>query len=117
MLDVIVVVNAVVAEGTEYSGNVISFGGFGLNIAAVGPLRQNALEFLEFSLSSERDVLAVKAAQSLGSLLPQYLNRVVGESSESEIAWQNAERLKALDILCRRLQQSARVASINSKTT
>jgi hypothetical protein len=97
-------------EFTEYSDNVIRFGGFGLNIAAVGPLRQNALDFLEFSLSSKRDVLAVKAARSLGSLLHQYLNRVVRESPESEIAWQNAERLQALDILWHRLQQPASIA-------
>lgn len=97
-------------EFTEYSGNVISFGGFGLNIAAVGPLRRNVLDFLEFSLTSKRDVLAVRAAQSLGSLLHQYLNRVIRESPASEIAWQNAERLQALDILRQRLQEPASVA-------
>jgi len=94
-------------EFEEFSGNTISFGGFGLNIEAVGPLRQNAIEFLDFTLASGRENFAVKAVQSLKSLLHQHLNRVVRVSPETEVAWQNAERLHALDILVRRLEQPA----------
>jgi hypothetical protein len=97
-------------EFTEYSGNTVSFGGFGLNIAAIGPLRRNALEFLQFLLSSNVDIPAIRSAHSLGSLLHQYLNRVVRESSESEIAWQSEERMRALEILFDRLQQPASTA-------
>ena len=92
-------------EFTEYSDNVVSFGGFGLNIAAVGPLRQNAVDFLEFSLTSNKEVLAAKAAQLLGSLLHAYLNRVGREPQESEVEWQNVERLRALRMLTHHLEQ------------
>lgn len=94
-------------EFTEFNDNTVSFGGFGLNIAAVGPVRQNALEFLESSLSSDRIVLAVDAAKTLGSLLQGYLNRVGRKSHESETVWQNAERLQVLGILSHRLERTA----------
>lgn len=96
-------------EFTEYNENAVSFGGFGLNIAAVGLLRRNALEFLEFSSWSGRDVQAVKAVRLLGSLLHGNLTRVGRVAEESEIEWQNEERLHALNILSRRSQQPARL--------
>ncbi len=94
-------------EFTEYNENAVSFGGFGLNIAAVGLLRQNALEFLEFSTWSETNVLAVKAVRLLGSLLHGNLTRVGRVAGKAEIEWQNEERLHALEILSRRLQEPA----------
>lgn len=92
-------------EFTEYEGNTFTFGGFGLNISAVAPLRQNALDFLEYCLYSDKEIIAVRAARSLGAICPAYLNRVGRESSASEVEWQNEERLKALKILLARLSQ------------
>jgi hypothetical protein len=92
-------------EFTEFSDNIVSFGGFGLNIAAIGVLRQNALQFLETCLDSGTEVKAVASARLLGSLLYGYLPRVGRRPGEAELEWQSAERLDAFSILSRRLQR------------
>ena len=93
-------------EFNEARGYQVSFGGFGLPYDIVGPVRQNALDFLESLLSWERCAVAVRALTSLGSLLHRFLNRVGRESTIEEIAWQDAERLRVLSILERRLNSS-----------
>jgi hypothetical protein len=90
-------------EFTEYQGNAISYGGFGLNPAAVAPVRENAVQFLDSLLYSERDIVAIAAAESLGRLLPNVINRVGRESSPEELAWQQEERLKVIPLLAQRL--------------
>ena len=90
-------------EFSEYRGNSISFGGFGLNPAAVAPVRVNAMQFLDSLLYSDRDIVAIAATQSLGRLLPNVLNRVGRESSAEELAWQQEERLKVIPLLAQRL--------------
>lgn len=90
-------------EFTEYHGNSISFGGFGLNPIAVAPVRENALQFLDSLLYSERVVVAIAATESLGRLLPNVLNRVGRESAPEELAWQQEERLKVISLLAQRL--------------
>ena len=92
-------------EFTEHDGNTVTFGGFGLNIAAVAPLRQNGLDFLEHSLYSDKEIVAVRAARSLGGICPAYLNRVGRQSADAEVEWQNKERLRALEILGTRLSE------------
>jgi hypothetical protein len=90
-------------EFTEYRGNAISYGGFGLNSIAVAPVRENAMQFLDSLLYSERDVVAIAAVESLGQLLPNVLNRVGRESAPEELAWQQEERLKVIPLLAQRL--------------
>jgi hypothetical protein len=90
-------------EFTEYHGSSVSFGGFGLNPVAVAPVRENALQFLDSLLYSNRDIVAIDAAQSLGRLLPNVLNRVAREPDAAELAWQQEERLKVIPLLAARL--------------
>jgi hypothetical protein len=91
-------------EFSEYSGHTISYGGFGLNHAAVASVRQNALEYLDSLLYSDNQVMAIRSVASVGDLLSNVMNRVGRESQPDEIAWQQAERLQAVDVLTRRLE-------------
>jgi hypothetical protein len=93
-------------EFNEVEGNTFRFGGFGLNYAAVGPTRQNAIDFLGSLVAEGNDRVAVRAIHSLEHLLHDYLTRVGRQRSESEVAWQNEERLNCLKILTNRLERS-----------
>jgi Domain of unknown function (DUF4062)/AAA ATPase domain len=93
-------------EYTEFDGNTFRFGGFGLNYAVVGLMRDNAIDFLGSLLDDGSDRVAVRAAHSIERLLHQYLNRVGRESTDDEVSWQNRERLRCLDLLAGRLQRT-----------
>lgn len=80
-----------------------SFGGFGLNYVAVGPVRESALDYLEFALEGDGSP-ALHAIYLMEDLLHNYLNRVVRESTDEEIKWQNRERERCLQALLRRYQ-------------
>ncbi len=82
----------------------MSFGGFGLNYAAVGPVRQNAIDFLEFAIY-QSDELAIKAIAQLESTLHNFLNRVGRPSTQHELDWQRSERERCLNILRSRFEQ------------
>jgi len=90
-------------EFTENLGHAVSYGGFGLNAAAVAAVRANAIQFLDSLLYSELDIAAIKAARSLGRLLFNTLNRMGRVSSQEELAWQHDERLKVIPLLAHRL--------------
>jgi hypothetical protein len=80
-----------------------SFGGFGLNYVAVGPVRESALDYLDCALEGNGSA-ALQAVYVMEDLLHNYLNRVVRESSEDEINWQHRERERCLQALLRRYQ-------------
>lgn len=82
----------------------VSFGGFGLNYAAVGPVRQSALDYLEFALEGDSS-LALQAVSLMNGLLHSYLNRVGRESTEDEKSWQNQERERCLGALLQRFKK------------
>ena len=68
----------------------MSFGGFGLNYQAVGPVRESALDYLDFAL--EGDVgPALNAVAIMQDLLHSYLNRIGRESTQEEKNWQGRE--------------------------
>jgi hypothetical protein len=82
----------------------MSLGGFGLNYAAVGPVRESALDYLESALDGD-GTLALHAVSIMGNLLHQYLNRMGRQSTESEEEWQNREREHCLQALLSRYQR------------
>ena len=61
----------------------MSFGGFGLNYAAVGPVRESALDYLDFVLEGDGS-LALHAVSVMQDLLHHFLNRVGRQSTEHE---------------------------------
>ncbi|MDW5266113.1 MAG: DUF4062 domain-containing protein [Edaphobacter sp.] len=84
----------------------MSFGGFGLNYAAVGPVRENAIDFLE-SVLEEDGRPAVLAVDILEHLLHNYLNRMGRPSTEHENEWQGNERQRCLQVLIGRYERTA----------
>jgi hypothetical protein len=85
----------------------ISFGGFGLNYAAVGPVRESALDYLDFVLEGNGNP-ALHAVSIMRYLLHHFLNRVGRISTEHEKEWQNRERERCLQSLLRRYGKPAR---------
>ena len=84
----------------------MSFGGFGLNYAAVGPVRESALDYLDFVLEGDGSP-ALHAVSIMEGLLHNYLNRMGRETTEHEKKWQNRERQRCLHALLRRYEQPA----------
>jgi hypothetical protein len=82
----------------------ISFGGFGLNYVAVGPVRESALDYLDFALEGDGSP-ALASVSIMQNLLHHYLNRVGRGSTEEEKDWQNRERERCLQALLRRYAQ------------
>ena len=76
----------------------MSVGGFGLNYAAVGPVRESAIDYLEYALQQEVG-LAIRAIYILENLLHNFLNRVGRPTTEHELEWQKRERERCLVIL------------------
>jgi hypothetical protein len=96
-------------EFTEWQDeSTMSFGGFGLNYAAVGPVRRSALDYLEFALSGD-GIPAIQSVQIMEHLLHNYLNRMGRVSSPEEVAWQDEERERCLTALRRRYEQPSSV--------
>jgi hypothetical protein len=84
----------------------MSFGGFGLNYVAVGPVRESAIDYLEFALDQEGSP-ALHAVLLLEKLLHNFMNRVARLSTEHELEWQRRERERCVRILAERFQRSA----------
>ncbi len=84
----------------------LSIGGFELNYQAVSPVRENAIDFLEFALDQHED-LATRALAQLEVLLPYYLNRVGRSPTEDELEWQRRERERCLRIILKRIRRPA----------
>jgi len=84
----------------------MSFGGFGLNYAAVGPVRESALDYLDFVLEGDGSPV-LHAVSIMQDLLHYHLNRVGRESTEHEKEWQNRERERCFQALLRRYEQPA----------
>jgi hypothetical protein len=82
----------------------MSFGGFGLNYAAVGPVRESALDYLDFALEGDGSP-ALHSVSIMQNLLHHFLNRVGRGSTEQEKDWQNRERERCLQALLRRYMQ------------
>ncbi|MGA2571209.1 MAG: DUF4062 domain-containing protein [Terracidiphilus sp.] len=83
-----------------------SFGGFGLNYAAVGPVRESALDYLEFALAGD-GAAALHAIPIMENLLHNFLTRMGRERTAEEIEWQNRERERCLRALVGRYGQPA----------
>ena len=94
-------------EFTEWQDEMtMSFGGFGLNYEAVGPVRGSAFDYLDFALAGD-GISAIQAVDLMERLLHNHLNRMGRVSSPEEKTWQDAERARCLDSLSNRYLQPA----------
>jgi len=101
-------INQILERDGEYSewrdDDTYSFGGFGLNYAAVGPVRESALDYLEFALAGD-GAAALHAIPIMENLLHNFLTRMGRERTPEEIEWQNRERARCLRALVGRFNQ------------
>jgi hypothetical protein len=86
--------------------DTFSFGGFGLNYAGVGPVRENAIDYLEFALAGD-GAPALCAVPIMESLLHNFLTRMGRERTADEDEWQNRERERCLSALVHRYGEPA----------
>jgi hypothetical protein len=84
----------------------MSFGGFGLNYKGVGPVRESALDYLDFALEGDGNP-ALHAVSVMEALLHSYLNRVGRGATEEEKNWQGRERERCLRAIVRRYERPA----------
>jgi Domain of unknown function (DUF4062) len=82
----------------------MSFGGFGLNYNAVGPVRESALDYLDFVLEGDGSP-AMHAVSVMQDLLHNFLTRVGRGSTEEENGWQERERGRCLQAIIRRYER------------
>ena len=98
-------INQILERDGEYSewrdDDTFSLGGFGLNYAAVGPVRESALDYLEFALAGD-GAPALFVIPIMESLLHNFLTRMGRERTADEDEWQNRERQRCLNALVHR---------------
>jgi hypothetical protein len=103
-------INQVLEREGEFSERqdeaTMSFGGFGLNHLAVGPVRESALDYLDFALTGDGNP-ALHAVKIMSHLLPSYLNRMGRPSTDHEMEWQHRERERCLHTLLERCNHPA----------
>ena len=96
-------------EFTEWQDEMtMSFGGFGLNYAEVGPVRSSALDYLDFALAGD-GIPAIQAVQIMEHLLHNFLTRMGRARSSEEKVWQDDERKRCLEALLQRYSQPSSV--------
>lgn len=104
-------INQILERDGQYSewrdDDTYSVGGFGLNYAAVGPVRESALDYLEFALAGN-GAPALCVIPIMGSLLHNFLTRMGRERTADEDEWQNRERERCLNALVHRYGEPAR---------
>jgi hypothetical protein len=108
-LDIVDKLLAKEGEFTESEGFTVSFGGFALNYPAIRPIREKAINVVETCLSSENAKVARRAVESLAHILSGFLPAIVRQTTPEEVAWQDEERMTALQIMETRLRNETRV--------
>jgi hypothetical protein len=92
---------------TDADGYSFSFGGFGLHYPNVKNVRDKSISFVKDCLNSTDNKIALRAVASLSKILAGYLPMGVRNIPAEELAWQNEERLTALQIIEDRLRRSS----------
>lgn len=93
-------------EFTESEGFTISFGGFALNYRTIKPVRDKAIALIRSCLDSDDAKTVLRAVNSLSHILSGFRPLVVRQATAEELAWQNAERETALQIIESRLRRA-----------
>ena len=84
-------------EDTNLRGRSFSFTFLPVNYTAIENIRRRALRIIDGALYSAFPRIAVRAADSLASVISEFHPRLRAEPTEDERRWQDTERLAALD--------------------
>jgi hypothetical protein len=90
-------------DDTELKGRAFSISALPVNYEVIKGLRERALRIINHALYAEEPRIAVRAVGSLGFVLAEFHPKFRMGVTKEEQAWQDAERLRALDLLRQRL--------------
>jgi hypothetical protein len=90
-------------DDTELKGRAFSISALPVNFEVIKGLRERALRIIDHALYAEEPRIAVRAVRSLASVLAEFHPKFRMGVTKEEQAWQDAERLRVLDLLRRRL--------------
>jgi len=90
-------------EDTNLRGRSFSFTFLPVNYASIENIRRRALRIIDGALYSASPRIAVRAGDSLASVISEFHPRLRAEPTEDERQWQDAERLAALDVIAARI--------------
>jgi len=90
-------------EDTNLRGRSFSFTFLPVNYTAIESIRRRALRIIDGALYSASPRIALRAADSLASVISEFHPRLRAEPTEDESRWQDAERLAALDVIAARI--------------
>ena len=90
-------------DDTELKGRAFSISALPVNYEVIKGLRVRALRIIDHALYAEEPRIAVRAVRSLASVLAEFHPKLRMGVTKEEQAWQDAERLRVLDLLRQRL--------------
>ena len=90
----------------EWVGRSFRVGALPVNPEYFKPVRERALVVISRALGSGNARVAVRASRSLGKAISEFRPRMRNGPTDEEQAWQDEERLKALNLLRARLESS-----------
>lgn len=88
----------------ELRGRAFSISAAPVNYEIIKGLRERAFKVINHALYAEEPRIAVRAARSLGSVIAEFHPRFRSGVTATEQEWQDAERLRAIELLRKRLQ-------------
>ncbi len=94
------------AEFHESDGLTFSMGSLPLNYLVIRPIREKAIAVIRATLFLDDPKAASRAVGSLSHILSGFLPMFVRQAGAEEHAWQDGERLQALDIIESRLRHT-----------
>jgi hypothetical protein len=92
-------------EFLESDGIAMTLGGFALNYPVIKPVREKAIALVRSCVFSDNARIASRAVKSLSEILQGFLPAFARGVSPEEHAWQDGERLAALEIIEARLRR------------
>jgi|HubBroStandDraft_6_1064221.scaffolds.fasta_scaffold01496_3 hypothetical protein len=90
-------------DDTELKGRAFSISALPVNYEVIKGLRERALRIIDHALYAEEPRIAVRAVRSLASVLAEFHPKLRMGVTKEEQTWQDAERLRVLDLLRQRL--------------
>ena len=90
-------------DDTELKGRAFSISALPVNYEVIKGLRERALRIIDHALYAEEPRIAVRAVRSLASVLAEFHPKLRMGVTKEEQTWQDAERIRVLDLLRQRL--------------
>src|SRR5579859_6080044 len=91
-------------DDTELKGRAFSISALPVNYEVIKGVRERALRIIDNALYAGEAKIAVRAVRSLASGLAEFQPKFRSAPTQEEQTWQDAERLRVLELLSQRLR-------------